>query len=282
MVRLIIPLLLLAIVSCRNTATDETRTAVARAGDRVLYLDQIPSGLLAEGMSREDSTSAVQSYIRQWARKELMALRAEESLTPEYKAEVNRQLNEMRNNLLIYQYQHQMIIQKMDTTVTDNEVQDYYVSNLSTFTLTSNLVRALYIKVPEEMSELDRIRKLYRSQESDDIQELEDICTRFGLRFEDYNDEWIPFTQLLMEVPFESVDQEQWLARNSAVELKDDRFSYFMAIREYRLRNSVAPFEYIRGQIRTIILNNRRNDFLQKLEDGIYNEAVSNNTLKLY
>lgn len=136
-----------------------------------------------------------------------MALRAEESLTPEYKAEVNRQLNEMRNNLLIYQYQHQMIIQKMDTTVTDNEVQDYYVSNLSTFTLTSNLVRALYIKVPEEMSELDRIRKLYRSQESDDIQELEDICTRFGLRFEDYNDEWIPFTQLLMEVPFESVDQ---------------------------------------------------------------------------
>nr|HPK85920.1 hypothetical protein [Bacteroidales bacterium] len=148
--------------------------------------------------------------------------------------------------------------------------------------LTSNLVRALYIKVPEEMSELDRIRKLYRSQESDDIQELEDICTRFGLRFEDYNDEWIPFTQLLMEVPFESVDQEQWLARNSAVELKDDRFSYFMAIREYRLRNSVAPFEYIRGQIRTIILNNRRNDFLQKLEDGIYNEAMSNNTLKLY
>jgi len=282
MVRLIIPLLLLAIVSCRNTATDETRTAVARAGDRVLYLDQIPSGLLAEGMSREDSTSAVQSYIRQWARKELMALRAEESLTPEYKAEVNRQLNEMRNNLLIYQYQHQMIIQKMDTTVTDNEVQDYYVSNLSTFTLTSNLERAMYIKVPEEMSELDRIRKLYRSQESDDIQELEDICTRFGLRFEDYNDEWIPFTQLLMEVPFESVDQEQWLARNSAVELKDDRFSYFMAIREYRLRNSVAPFEYIRGQIRTIILNNRRNDFLQKLEDGIYNEAMSNNTLKLY
>ena len=55
-----------------------------------------------------------------------------------------------------------------------------------------------------------------------------------------------------------------------------------MAIREYRLRNSVAPFEYIRGQIRTIILNNRRNDFLQKLEDGIYNEAMSNNTLKLY
>jgi hypothetical protein len=282
MVRLIIPLLLLVAVSCRNTGTDEQRRAVARAGDRVLYLDEIPSGLVTQGMSREDSTSAVQSYIRRWARKELMALRAEENLTPEYKAEVNRQLNEMRNNLLIYQYQQQMMIQKLDTAVSDSELQDYYVSNLSTFTLTANLVRALYIKVPDGMPELDRIRKLYRSQESADQQELEDICSRFGLRYEDYNEEWIPFTHLLMEVPFESVDQEQWLARNSGVELKDDRFSYFIAIREYRLRNSVAPFEYIRGQVRTIILNNRRNDFLQKLEDGIYNEAVGNNTLKLY
>ena len=283
MIRLIIPILLLIAVSCRDAAsTDEERRAVARAGDRVLYMDQVPSGLVVQGMSKADSTSAVQSYIRRWARKELLALRAEENLTPEYKAEVNRQLNEMRNNLLIYQYQQQMIIQKLDTTVTDSELQDYYVSNLSTFTLTVNLVRALYIKVPDGMPELDRIRKLYRSQESADQRELEDICTRLNLRYDDYNEKWIPFTQLLMEVPFESADQEEWLARNSAVELRDDRFSYFIVIREYRLRNSVAPFEYIRGQVRTIILNNRRNDFLQKLEDGIYNEAVGNNTLKLY
>ncbi len=282
MIRLIIPALILIAVSCHSTGTDEDRRVAARAGDRILYIDQVPSGLVSQGMSKEDSTSAVQSYIRQWARKELLALRAEENLTPEYKAEVNRQLNEMRNNLLIYQYQHQMIIQKMDTTVTDSELQNYYVSNLSTFTLTSNLVRVLFIKAPQGMPELERIRKLYRSQDAADMQELEDICTRFGLRFDDYNDEWIPFTQLLMEVPFESADQEQWLARNSAVELKDDRFFYFIVIREYRLRNSVAPFEYIRGQVRTIILNNRRNDFLQKLEDGIYNEAVSNNTLKIF
>lgn len=282
MTRLLIPLLIVLAVACRNDDTDTGRQAVARAGDRVLYLDQIPSGLVTDGMSPEDSTSAVQSYIRQWARKELLALRAEENLTPEYKAEVNRQLNEMRNNLLTYQYQQQLIIQKMDTAVSDSELQDYYVSNLSTFTLTANLVKALYIRVPLGMADTDRIRRLYRSQGSADMQELEAICVQNGLRHDDYNDEWITFTQLLLEVPLDSENQEQWLERNSSVELRDDRYSYFLAIREYRLRNSVAPFEYIRSQVRTIILNNRRNDFLQKLEDGIYNEAVSNNTLKLY
>jgi hypothetical protein len=280
--RLLIPVFLLLTVACNMPVRETDRVAVARAGERVLYIDQIPSGLVVNGMSETDSISAVQSYIRQWSRKELLAMRAEENLTPDYKAEVNRQLNEMRNNLLIYQYQQQMIIQRLDTSVTDNELQDYYVGNLSTFTLTSNLVRALFVKVPATMPDLDRIRKLYRSSEPDDMNALEDLCFQYAIRFDDYNDEWIPFTQLLLEVPLESSSQEQWLARNSAVELKDDQYVYFVAIREYKLRNSVAPFDYIRGQVKTIIMNNRRNQFLQELEDGIYNEAVRNNTLKVY
>lgn len=275
-------LVLVLAVSCNRVKNEPDRMAVAKAGDRVLYFDQIPSTLVMTGMSGTDSVSAVQSYIRRWSRKELMALRAEENLTAEYKDEVNRQLDEMRNNLLIYQYQQQMIIQRMDTVVTDSELQDYYVSNLNTFLLTTNLVKALFIKLPAATPDIEKVRKLYKSSMPEEIRELEDYCTRFALRYDDYDDAWIPFTHVLMEVPLEIENQEEWLARNSAVELKDDKFTYFVAIREYKLRNSVAPFEYIHGQVRTIILNNRRNDFLQKLEDGIYNEAVRSNTLKVY
>jgi hypothetical protein len=280
--RFTIPLLFMLAVSCSTASREADRTAVARAGDRTLYLDQVPAGLVVNGMSETDSISAVHSFIRQWSRKELLALKAEENLTPEYKAEVNRQLNEMRNNLLIYQYQQQMIIQKLDTVVTDSELQDYYVGNLTTFTLTSNIVKALFIKVPATVPDLDRIRQLYRSTEPADMTALEYLCSQYAVRYDDYDDEWIPFTSLLLEVPLESASQEQWLERNSAVELKDDQFVYFVAIREYKLRNSVAPFDYIRGQVKTIILNKRRNAFLQKLEDDIYNEAVRNSTLKVY
>ena len=275
-------IVLVLAVSCNRDKNEPDRKAVAMAGDEVLYFDQIPSTLVMPGMSGTDSVSAVQSYIRRWSRKELMALRAEENLTADYKDEVNRQLDEMRNNLLIYQYQQQMIIQRMDTIVTDSELQDYYVSNLNTFLLTTNLVKALFIKLPAATPDIEKVRKLYKSSIPEEIRELEDYSSRFALRYDDYDDAWIPFTHVLMEVPLEIENQEEWLARNSAVELKDDKFTYFVAIREYKLRNSVAPFEYIHGQVRTIILNNRRNDFLQKLEDGIYNEAVRNNTLKVY
>src|SRR5674476_591202 len=98
----VIFLVLVVAVSCNRVKNEPDRLAVAKAGDRVLYLDQIPSTLVMPGMNKTDSVSAVQSYIRRWSRKELMALRAEENLTAEYKDEVNRQLGEMRNNLLIY------------------------------------------------------------------------------------------------------------------------------------------------------------------------------------
>ena len=275
-------MVLVLAVSCNRVKNQPERRAVAQAGDRVLYFDQIPAALVTPDMNRTDSTSAVQSYIRRWSRKELMSMRAEENLTAEYKDEVNRQLAEMRNNLLIYQYQQQMIIQKMDTTVTDSEMENYYLSNLNTFSLTTNIVKALFIKLPLTTPDIEKVRKLYKSSVPEEMGELEDYCGKFALRYDNYNDAWIPFTQLLMEVPLESENQEQWLTRNSAVELRDDRYAYFIVIREYRLRNSVAPFEYIRGQVKTIILNNRRNEFLQKLEDGIYNEAISNSTLKVF
>jgi hypothetical protein len=155
--RVIILVLVVVTISCDNVNRGPERVAVARAGDRVLYLDQIPATLIAPSMSKTDSISVVQSYIRRWARKELVALKAEENLTSGYKAEVNRQLDEMRNNLLIYQYEQQMIIQKMDTTVTDSELQNYYISNLSTFNLSSNIVKALFIKLPDGTPGIERV-----------------------------------------------------------------------------------------------------------------------------
>lgn len=278
----VIALLAVVALSCGNVSKETERTAVAQVGDRILYLDELPRNLVVPAMSEADSTSATQSFIRRWARKELLAMKAEQNLTPEYQLEVNRQMDEMRNNLLIYQYQQQMIIQKMDTTVTDSEIEDYYLRNINTFTLTVNLVKALYIKLPADAPDIDKVRKLYRSSDPGDMKSLADYCAQYALRFDDFDDQWLPFTQLLMEVPLESENQEEWLKRNHAVELKDDRFVYFILIKEYQLRNSVAPFDFIRGQVRTIILNNRRNDFLQKLEDGIYNEAIRDNTLKIY
>jgi hypothetical protein len=55
-----------------------------------------------------------------------------------------------------------------------------------------------------------------------------------------------------------------------------------VALNDFRLRGTLAPFEYVMEDIRRLIWNNRRIEFLQELENGIYNEGLKQNSFKIY
>jgi hypothetical protein len=57
---------------------------------------------------------------------------------------------------------------------------------------------------------------------------------------------------------------------------------YLISIRDYRLRSTLAPFEYVRDDIKRIIINTRRFEFIQSLENAIYNEALKEKNFKIY
>ncbi len=95
---------------------------MAKAGEAVLYLDQIPAPV-QPGSMVADSTVMAQDYINKWVRKVLMFQKAEENLSPELKEEIESQLKETRSDLTIYQYQRQMMLEKMDTTISDAEME---------------------------------------------------------------------------------------------------------------------------------------------------------------
>jgi len=83
--------------------------------------------------------------------------KAEENLSPELKIEIARQLEDTRTNLVIYQYQRQMMLQKMDTILTDSELENYYSANEKSFMLNSNIVKALFINyLRDSRSEQDK------------------------------------------------------------------------------------------------------------------------------
>ena len=60
----------------------------------------------------------------------------------------------------------------------------------------------------------------------------------------------------------------------------DSASTYLVSIRDYRLRSSLAPFEYVKDDIKRIIWNTRRFEFIQSLENGIYNDALKKIVLR--
>jgi hypothetical protein len=257
------------------------RVAIAQVGNVVLYYDEMPK-LIQKGINEADSAALFQNYINKWAKRQLLLKKAEDNLTPSLKDEIKKQLEETRANLVIYQYQRQMILEKLDTVLTDAELENYYAANQSSFALTSDIVKALFIKLPLETPDLNKIKTLARSNDHNDLQQLETICYQFAEKFDDFNEEWVPMDRISVELHQNIENEENFLKRNTFYETSDSSSVYMISIRDYRLRSTIAPFEYVRDDIKRIIWNSRRFEYIQSLENGIYNDALKENSFKIF
>ena len=271
---------LLIPAGCNNS--NSKRIPVAKAGKSTLYLDQM-NNLVPAGTPAADSTALVKNYINSWAKRELMYQKAEENITPDLMKDIDNQVREARMNLVIYQYQRQLMLQKMDTTISDTELENYYLNNKGSFVLNYNIVKALFIKLPQETPGLARIRNLARSSNQAGLHQLESLCYQFAEKYDDFKDEWITLNQLMAEFPSVINNQENFLRNNTFYETSsaDSAYVYMLTIRDYRLRSAVSPFEYVRDHIKRIIWTNRRLEFIQSLQNGIYNDALKKNIFTL-
>jgi len=271
----------LALAACRHNSAGLKRVPAARIGDKILYRDEIPVQL-TKGTSGEDSIAAATNYINQWAKHELLLRRAEENLTPKVKEDIERQIDENRFNLVVYEYQRQMMLEKMDTVISEKELQDYYSAHENLFTLTSNIVKALFIKLPAETPSMNKFRTLLRSSSQKDMQELESLCYQFAEKYDDFDEGWVTLDRISIELNKDIGDQENFLRRTNYYESSDSSSVYLLGIGDYRLRGSLAPFEFVREDIKRIIWNDRRIAFLKDLENGIYNDAIKEDRIKIY
>ena len=80
----------------------------------------------------------------------------------------------------------------------------------------------------------------------------------------------------------EVADEDSFLRRTPFYEATDSLYSYFVKFRDYRLNSTVAPYEYVKNDIELILLNNRRVNYIQSLENDIYEDAVSKNNYIIY
>ncbi len=277
----LISFIILSTLSCGEYKSTVNRIPVAKVGEKILYYDQIPLSV-QPGLTSADSAAALQNYVNRWAKREILKLKAIENVTPQFRTEIERQVDEMKTNLLIHHYQQQMILQKMDTVVSSSEIENYYATKESSFALNVNIVKALFIRIPADIPDANKIALWYRSNDPSDIAQLEVFCYQFADKFDDFDEKWIPVSVLFAELPATIERQDEFLKNNSYYETEDSGFKYYVSIREYRLRGTIAPFEYVLDDIKSMILNSRRMEFLETLEEGIFNEAIIENNLKIY
>ena len=257
------------------------RKAVARVNDVYLYQDEL-AGIASDKVSKEDSAVRVQTYIDSWIRKQLLISQAMKTIDIN-EAEVERKVLEYRYTLIGYEYQNFYINKNLDDSVSDSEIEKYYNEHIDNFILKQNIVRGTFIVVPKGAPKTNRLKDLIYSTKERDITELRSFCLSFSSAYHIADSSWMEFDKLVVGSPLAEIPNKvQFLKSNPYYETSDAESMYFLKIDEYKISDNVSPMEFVRAEIKNIILNKRKVELAKKLEDDVYETAAKRKDFEVY
>ena len=234
--------------------------------------------LLPQNINKIDSQLLVKSYIQDWAIKKLLLEKAENNSSLETVNQIDDLVKDYKESLLINNYKEQLVKQKLDTIVTEKELEAYYLLNKENFKLNEELVKIKFLHIDNTINDKKEILKLFKSDDILDLEELEK--QELSFKFHQFNDStWTQLDNVLLKLPF---SKEKLLKKTKFIQKQDSIGLYLVAIKDVLELKSIAPLSYVIPTIEQMILHKRKIQLIRDIEKIIIKDAIQNNNFKIY
>ena len=253
---------------------------VAECYGKYLYESDL-IGIVPENTPTLDSIQRVSSFIDSWIRRQLLIHQAENNLDKEA-LNLDKQLEEYRNSLVIFAYESQLINQKLDTIVSEDEIAEYYEQNKEDFQLRNTMVRVAYVIIEEESKAKPTLQKLMSDPDTLLLQNIDILATYYAVNSYLDVDHWIRLDELTSIVPIEIFNAESFLKKNRFVCFDMNEYTYMVRFVDYLLEESTSPMEMERDNIKSVILAHRKQAMLEKMKTSLYEKAKRDHAFEVY
>lgn len=267
--------------SCKRTGdkADNMDNVLVKVGEQVLTEADLMQALPPR-LSPQDSLSFVNNYVHHWMENQLLYDAAVRNI-PDLQR-IDRLVEEYRRQLVSFEYQKQLIAEKLDKEITEEDLENYYKQNASKFVLNSSIIKGLFLKIPENAPQIEQVRQWYRSNTPQNIEKIEKYSLRNAIIYEYFFDRWVSFDEVMDNIPYPVPDETAFLKNNKTLEVKKDGYYYFLNIGEYLLKGGQEPFDFARLQIRDILINKRKMQFIENFQHELYRRALEKNQITFY
>jgi hypothetical protein len=267
--------------SCEYFNDPDLIQPVARLGEHYLYVEDIPDYVYS-GRSAADSAAAVQDFVNKWASKQIMIQKAQLNLPSSQIQEFERLISNYRSDLYTLAYKEALVNQNTDTIIDPQSLLDFYESEKENFKLSEKIVRLRFITVSDDYSDIDQLRSSLISYSEAEQQSLDSLSIYF--KKINLNDSiWVPMSMVLKEIgPLNANNEHLYLKKSQFFEIQDSIGVYLGFVKDVLRANEAAPISYIEQNIRTVLLNRRKQAFLRSLESDIIDEAIKKNEFEIY
>ena len=252
---------------------------IARVGEHKLFRSELEK-VLPGGLDEQDSLSLSREYIHRWAGDLLLLDMADQQLSKAEK-DVSKELEEYRRSLLKYRYEQHYVSERLDTAIREEEMKAYYDAHPEIFLLTRPLVKCRILIIPSSAKSVKTLRRLMASDDGEDLVEADSLSRMTAIRYLDASDTWMDALAFAEELGMDTPPTASQL--KGGIEFTDEAgHLHFAYIVELVKDGKPAPYEYVAGRIRDILLNSRKHGLTSGLERDLLERARSNGSFVVY
>ena len=277
----LLPLVLFVLLlsACQGSGSvSSQQETIVKVNDRSVMREDVEKQI-PKGLSPSDSLLRAENLVKKQIIDMLLDDVAYHNIGDE-KAEIDQLVNEYRRSLIRYRYQERLVNDRVSAMIRESEQKKFYEENKEQFVLNENLIKGLFLKAPLSAPGIDSIRKWHLSNTEESLEKIEKYSLQNALIYDYFYDNWVVFDEVMEKIPRRISNPEQFLKVNNHIEVSDSIFMYFLIISDHMLVGNEAPFDYIQAQIVSMLVNQRKIDFLRDFGEKLYFDALKDGHIK--
>lgn len=268
------------VFGCAQEHDHKGRIPLVGVAGKFLYQDDLQAALPLN-LSADDSVLFAESYIKNWVEDVLLFDKAEGNILDSEK--IKSLVESYRKALIMHTYQEALVKQKLADEITADEVVEYYEKNKQLFLLDKPIVKGVFLKVPLKASKLSDVRRWYKRNTQDAIEQLEKYSLLNAVTYDYFYDQWRPLDEIEALIPNRTRNADSdYLEKNRNVEVKDTAYHYFLHIEEYLGKGSQKPLDFAEEEIKETLINLKRVEFINGVKNDLYHQASDKNKIIYY
>ena len=266
---------LVFLFSCSNKTSDKILASVY---DYELFYDDVIYSL-PENIS--DTNAFLQKYVDDWISEKVLLNQAIINIDVDSE-EFETKVDNYKNSLLIFEYQQRLIDQNFDTSVSTNDVINYYNTHIKEFKLEQDIFKGRLIIVDKDAPNLSELIKLFKSNDDSDIDEMISYCLLYAKEYYVNDSAWSYFNPVKSKIPNTMSARNIYYSNRKYEIVAQDNFIYLLFIKEYKFKGEISPFSIEKEKIKNLIINKNKMKYLQKLENVLIQNGKISNDINIY
>ena len=281
MKNLLVIIILISLSACSFFKKKQSidKDAIARVNDDILYASDIQG--LTKGLKGKDSVEVLKSYADSWVRKKLLLQKAKENIA-EDDPNIAKKIEDYRATLLLYEYEKALVNKKLDTAVTQQELDTVYERVKADFPLEQDVYLLYFVRLKKDAKDLDNIRKWINKQDDEETaRKLEGYCQEFATSQVLNQGIWYDKESVLKNFPLTEYDIASLNGNKLFREFKTPDGSWFIKVGDVAKKDQPSPEQFIHEQIVKAVIEKRRMDLVEKIYDKIYQDGIKSKSFEI-